>query len=342
MKKKKYRHLMQGDRDRIEALLGRGHAQSDIARILKVDKSTISRELARNRRRKRKRKRVRLGPYEASVAEQKAYVRRKYAKFQGKKIEGDKKLRRYITRKLKRYWSPDAISGRMKEDCTPFYASRTAIYDWLRSIYGQYWCRYLESRRYYRRTRKSAKTKKVLIPHRIGLESRPRGATHRTRYGHFEGDTMVSGKKTGSKHALSVIFERKARYGDARKIKSLRPKFFAASQQQMIKALEKTESLTLDNGIENTTHETIGIKTFFCNPYHSWEKGGVERFIGQIRRFIPKGSDLSKYSDTYVKMVIHILNCKPRKSLRYKTPYEVMQQHHLFAKNKKAEVALRG
>jgi len=342
MKKKTYRHLREHDRDRMEALLKSGHEQSEIAHILKVDKSTISREIKRNRRKSKKRKKVRKGPYEASVAEHKAYCRRKYAKFQGKKIEGNKKLRHYITRKLKEYWSPDAISGRMRDDHKSFYASKTAIYDWLRSVYGQYWCRYLESRRYYRRKHKGIKSKRVLIPHRIGIESRSRGATNRTRYGHFEGDTMLSGKKTGSKNALSVIFERKARYGDARKIPSLKPKTFAASIQDMTEDIEKAKSMTFDNGIENTQHETIGIPTFFCNPYHSWEKGGVENFIGMIRRFIPKGADLSKYSASYVKMVVDILNHKPRKSLGYKTPYEVMKEHHLFAKNKNTEVALRG
>lgn len=342
MKKKKYHHVGEHDRDRIEALLKSGHKQSEIAAILKVDKSTVSREVKRNSRKSRKRKRVRWGPYEATVAQHKAYLRRRYAKFQGKKIEGNKKLRRYITQKLKQHWSPDSISGRMKEDRRPFYASKTAIYDWLQSVYGQYWCRYLESKRYYRRKRKIPKTKRTLIPNRIGLEMRPRGATRRTRYGHFEGDTMVSGQKTGSRNALSAIFERKARYGDVRKIKSLKPKLFAASQKEMLNAMARKKSLTLDNGIENTRHATIGVSTFFCEPYHSWEKGGVERFIGQIRKFIPKGSDLSNYSAAYVKMVVRILNNKPRKSLRYKTPNEVMKENNLFAKNKKTEVALRG
>jgi transposase, IS30 family len=110
--------------------------EKEIAAILKVDKSTVSRELQRNRRRRRKRKKVRLGPYEATVAEHKAYLRRKYAKFQGMQIEENRKLRRYITRKLKKHWSPDTISGRMKTDRKSFYASKTAIYDWLRSVYG--------------------------------------------------------------------------------------------------------------------------------------------------------------------------------------------------------------
>lgn len=153
---------------------------------------------------------------------------------------------------------------------------------------------------------------------------------------------MLSGKKTGSKNALSVIFERKARYGDVRKIVALRPALFAASMREMTEDVEKVKTLTLDNGIENTQYETIGIDTFFCHPYHSWEKGGVENFIGMLRRYIPKGSDLANYSDECVRMIVDRLNAVPRKSLGYKTPHEVMRHHHLFAVNKKTEVALRG
>ena len=112
----------------------------------------------------------------------------------------------------------------------------------------------------------------------------------------------------------------------------MKPALFAASICEMKHTVNMVKSLTLDNGIENTGHETIGVPTFFCTPYHSWEKGGVENFIGMIRRFIPKGSDLSKYSQTYVKMVVDTLNNKPRKSLGYKTPYEVMKKGLILKK----------
>jgi len=168
-----------------------------------------------------------------------------------------------------------------------------------------------------------------MIPNRKGLESRPKGANNKTRYGHYENDTIVSGKKTGSKEALSVSYERKAKYIDVRKIKNLKP----ATNNEAIKDMFEDKlvlTATFDNGIEDTKHERLGIDTYFCDRYASWQKGGVENANKMIRRFIPKGSDIGNYSDDYVKMVVDILNNKPRKSLGYKKPIEVMIKNNLF------------
>ena len=344
-KTRSYWHLTQADRDRLQALRDGGVPQKEIAKVLKVDPGTISREIARNRRKYRKKKSIKNknARYEADVANHKAYVRRKYATYQGKRINENKDLKRYIIKQLKRCWNPDEISGRMKLDRGPFYASKTSIYEWLRTVYGQRWCPYLYSRRYYARRHKGKVSKKSMIPHRIGIAQRPLGATHRTRYGHYEGDTMVSGKKTGSTVALAVIYERKAKYIDARKISSLAPRRFATSVNEMI-ADKRANTISLDNGIENRGHETMLVPAFFCDPYASWQKGGVEHANKMIRRFIPKGVDLAPYSDDDVRKVVEILNNKPRKSLNYATPNELMVEHNLF-KNKKipaGEIALRG
>ena len=341
-KKKRYEHLRQQKRDRLQALWESGHKQKEIAKILEVDKSTIAREIKRNRRKKRCRGGTKNGPYVATVAEHKAYVRRKYSKYQGKKINEDDLLKTYIIRGLKNGWGPDEISGKMKKDKQKFYASKTAIYEWLRSNRGQRWCPYLYSKRYRKRKQKKNKIKKTLIPHRISIELRPRGAEHRTRFGHWESDTMVSAKKTASKEALSVLYERKAKYIQAKKIKNLQPETNNAAIQKMKQEVTTIKSITFDNGIENTRHEKLGIPTYFCDPYSSWQKGGVENANKMIRRFIPKGSDIADFSDEYVMMVIDILNNKPRKSLCYKTPNEVMAEHNLLTENKKTEVALRG
>lgn len=345
-KKRSYRHLTQTDRDRLQALRDAGTKQKEIAHILKVDPSTISREIARNRRKYRQKKKIKNknARYEAGVAEQKAYVRRKYAKYQGKKINENNALRKYIIAKLKKHWNPDEISGRMKKEKKPFYASKTAIYEWLRSAWGQSYCQYLYSRRYYSRKQKGKTSKKSLIPNRIGIEERPLGATNRSRYGHWEGDAAVSGKKHHSKKSLAVLYERKAKYIKAQKISSLAPKNFNQGIKIMEKDLARTLSVTLDNGIENRDHQQLGFPAFFCDPYSSWQKGGVENAIRMIRRFIPKGVDIGEYSDDYIKEAVEILNQKPRKSLKYQTPYEVMVENNLF-KNKKipvGKIALRG
>lgn len=338
--KKKYEHLDQAKRDRLQAMLNSGLRQNKVAEILKVDPATISREVARNRKMAKIKGGRILGIYEAEAAEHKAQVRRGKSKYQCMKIEGNKELRAYIVDKIKQYWNPDEISGRMKDDDEFFYASKSSIYKWLRSNYGQYYCRYLYSGRYSPRKQRKNKTKRTLIPNRIGLESRPLGATNRTRYGHYEADTMLSAKETKSKAALSVSYERKAKYIDARKIKNMRPESHNRALQSMLEN-KKALSLTQDNGIENTRHQELGLPTYFCDPYSSWQKGGVENAIKMLRRFIPKGSDVNDYSDEYVMLIVDILNSKPRKSLGYKTPNEVMRQKNLFKNINLEEIALQ-
>lgn len=340
-RKQKYGHLTQGKRDRIEALLKSGHGQNEISRVLKVDKSTISGEVCRNRRKKRLKGGTRDGPYESTVAHHKAYVRRKYAKYQGQKINENEVLKTYVTAGLKQFQSPDEISGRMRLEKQPFYVSKSAIYEWLYTARGSYWCQYLYAQRYRPKRRQGVKARKVLIPNRISILERPLGATNRTRYGHYEGDTMVSGRKTGSKAALSVLYERKTKFIEANKIPNLKPSSHIHALKNMLDN-KKVLSVTQDNGIENMKHEELEVATYFCDAYSSWQKGGVENAVKMIRRFIPKRSDLAQYSENYVKLVVKILNNKPRKSLGYKTPYEVMVEHNLFVENKNPEVALRG
>ena len=337
----RYKHINQTERDRIQALLDEKVKPSEIARILKRNKGSISREIKRNRRKKRSKGGTKDGPYEAGVAEQKAYVKRKYAKYQGKKINENKDLELFIIWGLINHWSPDEISGRMKQERRPFYSSKTAIYEWLYSPYGCRWHKYLYEQRYTPKRRKGLKSTKTLIPNRISITERPEGAENRTRYGHYEGDTAVSGKHTKSTAALAVLYERKAKYIDAKKIPSLKPREFNQSVENM-RAKVYMDSLTLDNGIENQHYEKLQIPTYFCDPYSSWQKGGVEHAIKMLRPFVKKGSDINNYSDEYIEQVVNILNNKPRKSLRYKTPLEIMVEHNLFVKNKKTEVALRG
>ena len=336
-----YHHLAQTDRDRIQALRDAGTRQKEIAKILKVDPSTISREIARNRRKYRKKKRVKNknARYEADVAEHKAYARRKYAKYQGKKIEERPALRNYIKSCLRRFWNPDEIAGRMKETKQPFYASKTAIYEWLRGVWGQRYVKYLYSRRYYAKKRKIKMSVKSMIPNRTSIHDRPAAAE--TEYGHYEADTFVSGRNTGSAVAVAIAIETKADYIAMKKLRRMKPKLFAAAVRGMRRTVIM-KSATMDNGIENRDHEDIGTDTFFCDPYSSWQKPHVENVIRLVRRFIPKGSDLSKVTETKIARVARILNHKPRKSLGYKTPYEIMVEHNLFTKMPSEKIALRG
>ena len=322
-------HLRQLDRDRIESLWRAGETQKNIALIVGRAQSNISREISHYRKKLRCRGGTKNLDYVATVAQQKASAKRSRAKHGMKKINENTNLQDYIVRKLKQFWSPDTISGRMKTDKEPFYASKDAIYEWLYSKWGQQYCRFLYSLRYRVKKQRKNKTKKTLIPNRVGWQERSLGCLNKTEYGHKENDTIVSGKNTKSKVALSVEYDRKSKYGCAVKIKNLKPE----TNRIAILKMEEDKlvlSHTFDNGIENTQHQQLKAPSFFCDPYSPWQKGGVEHFNKMIRWFIPKGCDISLYSQEYVNMIIDILNKKPRKSLGYKTPFEVMVENNLF------------
>jgi IS30 family transposase len=339
--KKKFRQLKQGDRDRIEAMLGSGHRQCKIAKVLGFDKSAISRELKRNPVKIRARGGTITGQYKASVADHKAYVRRWRSKTRGMKIESNQDLEKYIVNGLKEHWSPDEISGRMRRDDKPFYASKNLIYDWLYSAYGQRHCHLLCTQRYNPK-KNHKKTEKIMIPDRIGIEERPMEIAGRSTFGHLEADTIVSGKRHKTTTSLAVMQERKSRHLSARKITSLSPKIFTKSIKSMSKKLTTKKTITLDNGIENRDHKSLSMPAFFCDPYASWQKGGVENGNKMIRRFIPKGSNIDNYSHQYISHIIGILNKKPRKSLGYKTPIEMLEENNILVKNRLRKVAFRG
>jgi transposase, IS30 family len=318
---KKAKKLQFVERLEIKILLDKQYPQGYIAKAMNRSPGTISDELRRNKKIK--------GIYCPYYAQRRAYKRKWLSKSGWKKIDQDNELRKYVTNKLKEYWNPDEISGRMKEEKCLFYVSKTAIYEWLYSPRGQYWCRYLYSKQH-RPKKQKKKTEREMIPNRNGIENRPSGINNRSRYGHCESDYVVSGKRGSG--ALSVTNERKSKVVKIYKANTMKP-------QEHMDILKKTKeeikikTITFDNGIENKYHEQLhrfNIKTFFCDPYSSWQKGGVENVNKMIRRFIPKGTNISKISSEYVKLVESILNNKPRRSLKYKTPLEVARKAGLL------------
>lgn len=322
-KRKPFRHLNQYDRDRIEALINSRHKQKEIANILGVDKGTISKEIS-----KRKRKN---GSYEAMTAQLKANVKRSFSKYQGMKIEKYPDLKEYIIEELKQYRSPDEIAGRMKKDKKNPRVNTNAIYKWLYSIYGQYYCQYLCTKRYRKRKHRN-KTQRVMIPNRISIDRRPMGATNKTRYGHFEGDTIVAPKKADNTQSIALAVERKSNFIIGTKIPSLSPVYMKEAVNSIKQGINMN-SITLDNGIENRHHEQFGVSTYFCNPHSPWQKPYVENNIGLLRRwFMKKGTDFSDISEEQLQNYIAILNNKYRKSLNYKSAYEVALEHDIIRK----------
>jgi IS30 family transposase len=266
-----------------------------------------------------------------------ARTRKKDTRREWSKIEHDVEMKTYIIQCLEKHWNPDEISGRMRKERKPWYASKTAIYDWLWSVYGQQYCVQLYSQRYHKK-KHVKKTERVMIPERVDISERSLGANNRTRYGHWEYDTVVSRK--GCTGGLSVGSERKGKLVVATIIKSMSTsEHMDAMQRQM--DIYKTISITFDNGIENKQHTTLGVPTFFCEPYSSWQKGGVENANKMIRRYFPKGTNFRTISQRQVDEVVSIINNKPRKSLGYKTALEVSRACGMIKKLSES-VLIRG
>lgn len=318
-KRNTYSHITKTERLEIAVLRRRGYSLREIARVLKRSPGTLSEEIRKNSTR---------GYYDPEKAQHKAYVKRKYSKYQGMKIVSDNQLRTYVENKIRDEWSPEEIAGRLKEvDQEIKYASRGSIYKFIYSAYGRLLEKHL---RYKGRRRKPRSHSKVTqLKDRIFINQRPKIVANRERFGDWEGDFIVSGKNgTG---ILTVLHERKARYVLIRKLVGI------TIEQVHQLVWEMTggyivNTLTLDNDIVFKKHkelsEMLGAPIYFCHPYHSWEKGGVENSNKLIRQYVPKRSDISQYSDGYIQMVQDKLNNRPRKCLNYQTPLEVMRENH--------------
>ena len=315
--RKQFQHLDREKRDRLEALLRAGHQQAEIARILKVDRSTVSREIKRHRRQD--------GRYDADTAVHKARLRRMDAKYQGMKVEGMPMMRTRLVAALRRHRSPDEIAGRLRRERGATILGKDAIYKWLYSPYGQRYCRYLCTKRYRRRKQKK-KTKRVMIPNRIPLLLRPVFGIH------AEGDTAVSPKRAHPPAAALVISELASKLLLGRRLPSLRPTIVTQAVNRTVSSTA-IETMTMDNGQENRDHEKMAISVFFCDPHSPWQKPHVENGIGLLRRwFVPKKTDWRSVGERRLQYYLRILNSKYRKSLDYRSAYEVALDRGIITK----------
>ena len=171
-----------------------------------------------------------------------------------------------------------------------------------------------------------------MIPNRKSIDCRPLGATNKTRYGHYEGDTIVAPKRARNTISIAIAAERKTKLLVGKKIPSLAPR----EMTEAVNGFEKEvvmASTTMDNGIENKGHEQWNVPAFFADPHSPWQKPHVEGFIGLIRRWvIPKKTDLKDVSEEQFQEYLHILNNKHRKSLGYRSAYEVSLERGIIQK----------
>lgn len=329
-KRKKFTGLSDAERSEIAILLGRNCSQREIAKALGRSPNTINYEVQANSV---------LGVYDPLKAKQKSRVSRCSRRYQWQKIEANPRLRAFLIEKLEKDdWSPDSVAGYLKHeqpngpDKLP-YVSTPVIYAWLYSSRGQPYCQYLLSKQYKPKPRKANKTERVMIPNRVGIKERPAIVATRERPGDWEGDTIVSGKRTHSKAALAVVSERQTKLLDVRLLPNLKPQSFASATTTMLIG-KLTYTLSLDNGIENKQHEDItkatGIQVFFCDPYCSHQKGGVENGNKMVRRYVPKGCDVSRFSQAQIDGFVAKINNKPRRCLGYKSSLQLATERGII------------
>lgn len=317
----RYRHLSKEERDLIAVLKAQGCSLREIGEKLGRDKGTISRELRRNA------PDIYKGYYLSHKAQERARGRWVTAHIRARLKSPA--IQAYVVQGLKAGLSPELIAGRLPLDQPGVRISHEAIYQY---IYAE--CRelirYLVRHNKKRRCRgHSRKHQQSHIPNRVSIAARPALVAQRERAGDWEADTVISRQ---SKAALQVLGDRASRLVRIRKIRQTT----SAAVRQAISGIlgaypvDLRHTITYDNGHENVEHEWInkklGTMSFFCNPYHSWEKGTVENMIGLIRRYLPKRTNFSKITEDRIAEIEDKLNSRPRKCLAYRTPYEVFRQ----------------
>lgn len=308
----RYKHIDNVMRMEFAILRKKDYSIRAIAREFGMNQSSLSREFLRNGSQDKK--------YDPRKAQHKAYVRRKYSKYEGMKICKNSWLENYVKEKLSEGWTPEEISGRLKEEYGTSVISFKSIYKWLYSARGQAYTVFLPSG--HDRPRKWKKRgKRALIPDRVFIDYRPMEATERTKPFHFEADTL--GKPKHKPQTLAGAVDRLSRYFLARKVSRLK---YAMNGFKKVFENVPVQSCTLDNGVENTTYKLLRVPTYFCHPYRSWEKGTIENTFQRLRRYIPKGSDLSHFSRATIASIVDRMNNTPRKCLNFRTPAEVFKE----------------
>jgi len=318
-----YKHLSIWEREKIQELFWRKKSIRYISEVLGRSPSSISRELRKNFPLQR--------AYRPRLANERALEKRKS---RGRKLRLKSGfIRRYVIDHLKEGYSPEQISGRLKLNHKQLI-SHEAIYqyiyhqatrggcDWTMRP-GYHDLRIYLKRRHRRREKHGFRKYQRIFKHNgFSIEMRPKEVEKRKKIGHWEGDSMVSGK---SKVGLNTLVERKTGLVLISKIKNGTALETAHTVIERLKQFP-CKSLTTDNGRENFEYQKIQdglhISCYFAHPYHSWERGTNENTNGLIRWYFPKGTDFATISDETIQAVERALNNRPRKRLGWMTPLE--------------------
>lgn len=315
------KHLTQQQRYYICLQIANFIPQNKIAKALGVDKSTISREIKRNQRSH--------GDYDSDYAHKKATLTRSKASSAKAFKTITKRMQTYINEKLELGWSPEQISGRMKVDIEKSICHET-IYSYIRQDKrnGGKLFKFLahKGRKY-----KYGSSSKATIVDRVDISLRPKIVETKTRIGDFEIDTVVSAKNTGKSCLLTMVDRRSKATFIRKTLNKSAGQIQAALEDVYLNTAMPIKTITSDNGTEFANHkvisESIGCDFYFARPYRSCDRGLNEHTNGLIRRYLPKGTNFDIISAEVIAEIENRLNNRPRKSLNYKTPNEVITKY---------------
>ena len=310
-----YKQLTMAQRYQIEALLKEGLSQQVIAENIGVHRSTVWRELKRNR--------LKDGDYNASSAAISARLRYQY---KSKNRRVTKAHITYIRKHVQEGWSPEQISGRMVVDGLACVSHET-IYQYIYSEQAKGGKLYLHLRHKHKKyTRRSAGYRsRGQIKHRVSIDERPLIVEAKSRVGDWEVDTVI-----GKHHHQGIVtlVDRHSKFTLMKKVPSKHAEPVKQAIIDLLKPVkDHTLTITSDNGKEFAYHQEVSsaldTKFYFAHPYQSWQRGLNEHTNGLIREYFPKKTAFQDITDRQIVDVQNRLNNRPRKVLGYKTPAEV-------------------
>lgn len=240
----------------------------------------------------------------------------------------------WVISQLRRSWSPEEISGRLPiefPDDPRMRASVETLYVWIYAPEQQHrrLHQYLARGQRKRRRIKGRRVHSERIKHRVSIHDRPAEVGTRDSFGHWESDSVLGSHGTGGIH---TTVERKSRFYVGVKIQSVAAEATLNAQLGIYQALPAHAvcSITADNGSEFAHHyrlaDTIGVPTYFCDPFSAYQRGSNEHFNGRLRKYLPKGTSFVDLTQVELDEIIREINNRPRKVLGWATPAEVFQE----------------
>lgn len=313
-----YQQLTYEQRCQISVLKKSGYTQGEIADAVGTSQSSISREFSRNTGKK---------GYRHKQAQEKSDRRRKEAT---KPTKMTPKMIELIESKLRIEWSPEQISGWLLEDQELLISHETIyLHIWRDKQAGGDLYTYLRRQGKKYDKRRNGKSTRGQIKNRVSIDERPSVVGAKSRIGDWEIDTVIGKGHSG---ALVTIIERVMNYTVSAQVDGKNARAVTDATIALLKPFKDlVHTITADNGKEFAYHEEISKKLaadfYFAHPYSSWERGLNENTNGLLRQYFPKSTDFKKVTQAEVDRAVNRLNSRPRKTLGFKTPDQLMDDH---------------